>query len=69
MSMVLFPYTFLKNIFIYLVASGLSFGMQDFFFFFFFVEHANSYLWHMESSSLTRNQTWATCIGVQSLSH
>ena len=29
MSMVLFPYTFLKNIFIYLVAPGLSFSMQD----------------------------------------
>ena len=32
-------------------------------FFFFKLWHANSWLWHVGSRSLIRDQTWAPCIG------
>ena len=38
-------------VFIYLAVPGLSCGMSDL------------QLWHVGSSSLIRDRTWATCIG------
>ena len=35
----------------------------------FLLWHANTYLWHVRSSSLTRDQSRASCIGSWSLSH
>ena len=46
-----FIYLFKKYLFIYLAALGLSCGMWDL------------QLWHVESSSLTRDQTRAPCVG------
>ena len=40
-----------QNELIYLAPLGLSCSMQDL------------WLWHVGSSSLTRNQTWGPCIG------
>ena len=48
----------------YHVSRGLFF-----FFFSFQLWHANSQLQHMESSSLTRDGTWAPVLGARSLSH
>ena len=45
-------------LFIYLAASGLCCGMQDL-----QPRHANSWLRHVGSSSLTRSQAQAPCIG------
>ena len=68
MSMVLFPYTFLKNIFIYLVASGLSFGMQDFFFFFeLSMQILSCGIWNLVP--LPGIKPGPPALGVQSLSH
>ena len=46
-------------LFIYLAVLGLSRGTWG----------VRSSLWHVGSSSLTRDQTWAPALGVQSISH
>ena len=43
--------------FFYLTVPGLCCGMQDL------------QLWHVGSSSLTRDQTWAPALGAKSFSH
>ena len=49
---------FFSLIFIYLAVPGHSCSMQDL-----YLRHANSLLWHVGSSSLTRDQTQAPSIG------
>ena len=45
-------------LFFFLAVPGLSCNMQDL-----QLWHANSQLWHVGSNSLTRDRTWAPCIG------
>lgn len=53
-----FIYYYFK-IFNYLAVPDLGCSMWD----------LPSSLWHVESSSLTRDQTWAPCVGSRVLSH